>query len=712
MSALPRVEHMTIASLDQLSKANVILMGAEEVRLEWNGLYHQWDASKSSGEVAAIALSLVESASLRSLELCGFPTELSVAFAVALKGNVSIQSLSLLQRTSSRGWRFELDDLSGLAIADALLHNDTLKAFRFEVWEITSTVGIALGEFMKHRQSLESFILDAEKAHSAVGLAFAQAVEHHGALKCFEFTSLCQEETDNDTYAAFAKALKLSHSMRAFTLISHCSARASRHGMTNATGVALADALRHHRTLESFKLHINDACCEHETELAVFTGIDGKTGAGFADALKHSRSLKAFELGLFAKRRGTDEVCTVLVTALKHNSSLDTFHIFTDASLSSESGLVLLDALREHSALKPLRLELDNHGRSNGKFAIADALKYRACISEYRGVLPLFRVRCKPDSLRQDVCAAFWEAIAPATHSTGSGDVWDEVTGLDEVMPCYKKLCAQQLSTMAGTSRRGDFPSLKFTERWLREKVLEFFRPSRCLESPSDFFASGDDFLWGSNVAVPTASADAAAGLPPTAAPAAAKGSPRQVTEDSAVHDAASRSLALAREPPESPLAASALPRWDGAALTPFMDPRTNRRYFWHARTGSVLFEDQLRQNGWQQYLDGDSKKLRWRHETSQDWFREESAASALSKQLLRDGWEHYLDGDIKKLCERSQDGFFQDSARFKELILQYERPQSFSAGKDSGGAHLGQGGLDDPSRTSFVHEHVRSVRQ
>ena len=54
------------------------------------------------------------------------------------------------------------------------------------------------------------------------------------------------------------------------------------------------------------------------------------------------------------------------------------------------------------------------------------------------------------------------------------------------------------------------------------------------------------------------------------------------------------------------------------ASLVPFTCPTANRGWFWHAATGSVLLQD-----GWQQYLDGDTQKYWWWHEPSQDWFYE-----------------------------------------------------------------------------------------
>ena len=54
------------------------------------------------------------------------------------------------------------------------------------------------------------------------------------------------------------------------------------------------------------------------------------------------------------------------------------------------------------------------------------------------------------------------------------------------------------------------------------------------------------------------------------------------------------------------------------ATHCPCTCPTTNRGWFWHAATGSVLLQD-----GWQQYLDGDTQKYWWWHEPSQDWFYE-----------------------------------------------------------------------------------------
>jgi len=163
-----------------------------------------------------------------------------------------------------------MGDETGLALAEAIKQNQTLKSFSVYAWgtRIGDETGLALAEAIKQNQTLKSFSVYAggTQMGDETGVALAEAIKQNQTLKSFSVDAGGTQMGD-ETGLALAEAIKQNQTLKSF------SVDAQHTQMGDETGVALAEAIKQNQTLRSFSVDAQYAQMGDETGVALAEAI-------------------------------------------------------------------------------------------------------------------------------------------------------------------------------------------------------------------------------------------------------------------------------------------------------------------------------------------------------------------------------------------------------------------------------------------------------
>jgi len=387
-------------------------MGEHHVELHfdhWGWKADKPEASLTSIEGARLALALTHNESMQSLTIHGFPEELLMVVAEALKRNEALKSLTIEVPVSEDG------DAAGIALADILKHNVTLGSVNFFFNDdvmISANVGLAIADGLTQNATLKSFGWDISynDYYASTALSeFFDTVEFRPTLKSFTLACPTKEmglsiaeaityndvpeslamnfDGDLDVAKAVSDALKNNTTLKSFTLkvalSDMCDGGDREDKIIDVKEAAkvIADGLKHNAALEKFAY----ICTEHH-------GEDAEVGGVMADALKHHPTLNSFALDVGLDIR-TLEV--TMADALKDNINLESFAlgggIYEIWDGDEEIGVPMADALNQNCKLTSFKWELrGSPGRSGyiqgyikAGLAFADALKHNGKLESF-----------------------------------------------------------------------------------------------------------------------------------------------------------------------------------------------------------------------------------------------------------------------------------------------------------------------------------------
>jgi len=230
-------------------------------------------------------------------------------------GNAAGQGLANALKTNAalRSWSFnaafsQMDDRTGLCIAEALEQNKTVEAFAFRMaGSMGNATGMALALAVMGSVTLRSckFKFECSTTDDETGLLMAEAVEHHVALEAFEFVA--SDHMGCATSAAVAEAIKHNKALQSIAL-------EFSNAMRPQTGMAFADAMRHNTTLKSLTCSWGDSpgCAVSDLLQSTFAENVTLQELEFDEMGEHiaerNRILQEWACAIAALARPTDDV--------------------------------------------------------------------------------------------------------------------------------------------------------------------------------------------------------------------------------------------------------------------------------------------------------------------------------------------------------------------------------------------------------------------
>mmetsp|Transcript_80391 Transcript_80391/g.222384 ORF Transcript_80391/g.222384 Transcript_80391/m.222384 type:complete len:453 (-) Transcript_80391:9-1367(-) len=385
-------------------------------------------------------------------------------FAAWLACNRTVRSLALHDCPT---------ELCQIAAA-ALKHNATLRSFtcvEHGYGEVRHEGIVALADALNHNATLTSFAVRDFVVTEVAGTALADSLVYNGTLKSFEFS-----RASTETGVALAEALKRNRALESFRVGFLGYADVER------PGVAFAGVLKHNVTLKSFAMHGN----RKRSKAA---------GMALADALTHNSTLKSF-----AFDDSCEETGVAMVEALKRNRTLECFTVnFLYGTDVGRSVVAYADFLARTTTLKSVAFcsHIDNVGIEVAGMALAGALQRTGTLESFslhagsdRNVHYAYDV---PGELRDvNTLERLRASFADALEMNVSIQAFD-FQGLPEPdVIARNKLLRRQRHALTDLARLTDATSFRsLTEQAFRARVLGFLLPPGCRWMPAELVATG-----------------------------------------------------------------------------------------------------------------------------------------------------------------------------------------------------------------------------
>ena len=445
----------------------------------------------------AMAEALGENATLRAFRFQSQSCgdKTGVALAKALDNNLTLQSFTFCGRR-------RVGDVSVAALAAALQRNVTLRSFELGARDlnISYRAGMAMADALRVNANLLSFKL---QACSLVGDEICVALAHNCTLQSF---SLSLFGPSVDICEALALALQWNRTLRSFSLY------VAMFTFGDEAGLALADALVRNATLQSFSFE------------AWGTAMSDATGVAMARALGRNATVQSFKFQE-ARSEISDATGVAMGEVLKRHATLRSF-AFRSFTLGDKTGVAMAEALTQNAVLRSFALEARVSDVTG--VAIAEAMNLNVTlrsltfqpvfcssrsVSDVTGVALAgalrqntslqsftFNVskygRISEDHFRAVMDSAFRQNVTLLACRVGQLR-WDISCGAVAEYVVRNQAVRAQMRTLAQLARWSENTGFhSLVERCFRSRILAYFLPPLCKWTPFDFVGGMSGIVW------------------------------------------------------------------------------------------------------------------------------------------------------------------------------------------------------------------------
>jgi len=237
------------------------------------------------------------------------------------------------------------------------------------------------------------------------------------------------------TGVAMAEAVKRNTVLQSFKFV--CAPKMFR------TGLAMAEAIKHNTTLRSFLFNVGQ------------TNMGNNVGVAMAEAIQHNRTIQSFTFFVNKATQMDNVTSMAMAVALKHNTALRSIE-FNGPLLGIDAATSMAEAIKHNTTLQSFTL--DCWGLNRDKHVediLAEAVKHNITLQSFKIRPQFYNYRCRLDRL------------------------------IDEHIVRNRAILAQRhaLACLARCTDNTGFCSLVGTN--FRNKIFSFFVPLFCkLETP------------------------------------------------------------------------------------------------------------------------------------------------------------------------------------------------------------------------------------